>query len=114
MKCGDICLVQYPFTDGSAAKVRPVLVISANSFNTGQDVVVAPISSAIDSADKFSIAIAKESPHFARSGLKYPSCVKCTKPLTIAKRLLMRKLGTLAPELLEKTRSILADLFSIA
>ncbi len=113
MKCADICLIQYPFTDGTAAKLRPVLVISSDGFNAGEDVVVLPISSSVDSADKFSIAIQQESPYFNQSGLRYASSVKCTKPLTIAKRLLSRRLGNLAPELLVNVRTILAQLFSI-
>lgn len=114
MKCGDVCLVQYPFTDGTAAKLRPVVVISSDEFNAGSDVVVLPISSSVDSGDKFSISITAQSAHFRRSGLRYASIVKCTKPLTIAKRLLLRRLGSLAPELLDDVRAVLARLFSIS
>jgi mRNA interferase MazF len=114
MKCGDICLVQFPFTDGTAAKLRPVVVISSDGFNDGEDVVVLPISSSVQVADALSVLIQKSSPHFRQSGLKYPSNVKCTKPLTISKRLLLRKLGVLAPGLLDEVRAILAKLFSLS
>ncbi len=33
MRHADVCLVPFPFTDGSAFKVRPVLVVSIDAFN---------------------------------------------------------------------------------
>lgn len=113
MKCGDICLVQYPFSEGTAAKLRPVVVVSADAFNRGEDVVVLPISSSIARADPFAVAILQGTPEFRQSGLKFPSSVKCTKPLTISKRRLLRFLGTLAPALMTSVRAILAKLFAI-
>ena len=40
MNQGDICLVTFPFTDGTGAKLRPVLVVSTDAFNDGADIVV--------------------------------------------------------------------------
>ncbi|MFH0983509.1 MAG: type II toxin-antitoxin system PemK/MazF family toxin, partial [Planctomycetota bacterium] len=40
MKCGSVCLTQFPFTNGTSAKMRPVLVVSKDEFNAGEDVVV--------------------------------------------------------------------------
>lgn len=113
MNCGDICLVQYPFTDGAGAKVRPVLVVSANSHNAGEDVVVLPITGDPKKDERYCVAIDTDSPHFARSGLKFASAIKCTKPLTIAKRLLQKRLGSAHPDLLSEVRTYLAELFSI-
>jgi mRNA interferase MazF len=44
---GDICLVAFPYSDASAAKKRPVLVVGASPVGRGQDevVVVAQITS---------------------------------------------------------------------
>ena len=39
-KRGDIVLVSFPFTDLSAAKKRPALIVSPNSFNARQDDLV--------------------------------------------------------------------------
>ena len=42
----DVLLVPFPFSDQSGRKVRPVVVISANSFNThSQDVIVVGVTS---------------------------------------------------------------------
>ena len=109
MKCGDICLVQYPFTDGSSAKVRPVLIVSNDEFNKSEDIVVVPISSVIQH-EKYSVSIVPASKHWAATGLKYPSLIKCTKPLTIAKRLCLRRLGSLHADELKSVREILTKL----
>jgi mRNA interferase MazF len=106
MKCGDICLVQYPFTDGSSSKLRPVLIVSNDEFNSGQDVVVVPISSVVQ-PDSFSVLIDPTSRHWKSTGLKYPSSIKCTKPLTIAKRLCLRRLGHLHDDVMKDVRAIL-------
>lgn len=113
MKCGDICLVQYPFTDGSAAKLRPVLIVSDDRFHGGEDIVVVPISSTPLKHERWCVLLDLSSPHFVGTGLKYPSAIKCTKPLTIARRLFQRKLGRLPPSVMEEVRIILAELFSI-
>ena len=33
MKIGEIWLVNFPFTDGSSTKLRPVLLVSADKFH---------------------------------------------------------------------------------
>src|SRR6266849_5480535 len=45
---GDLVLVQFPFTDLSAQKLRPALIVGRV---TGDDVIVAFISSRISSSD---------------------------------------------------------------
>jgi mRNA interferase MazF len=113
MNCGDICLIQFPFTDGSSAKVRPIVIISADRHNAGSDVVVLPISSSPGAVDAGTVVIDETSPHFTASGLNRTSAVKCMKPLTIAKLKLLRKLGVLDSEVLNEIRVQLADLFDI-
>ena len=79
MKCGWTCLVEYPFTDGTGSKVRPVLVVSRDEFNNGDDVVVVPISSQLSKSDPYSVYISDDSPHFPASGLKFSSAKKITR-----------------------------------
>lgn len=112
MNCGDILLVHFPFTNGSAAKLRPVLVVSEDRFNQGDDIVVLPISSQPDPGDPFSYYIDTSLPKFRSTNLRMSSSVKWTKPLTIDKRTATRRLGTLHPDCLEEIRSRLRSLFS--
>ncbi|MFQ5411856.1 MAG: type II toxin-antitoxin system PemK/MazF family toxin [Phycisphaerae bacterium] len=95
MKCGRILLVHYPFTDDSSAKLRPVLVISQDEYNYGADIVVLPISSSIRQSDRYTYPINVSDPYFRETGLKRTSHVKWTKPLTIAKQIVVRDLGHL-------------------
>lgn len=111
MKCGWVCLVEYPFTDGTGAKVRPVLVVSIDEFNAGEDVVVVPISSRPSPSDTYSVYIDSSSPQFAATGLKQSSAVKWGKPFTVSKRLLIRRLGTLESQLLSEVSGSLIGLF---
>jgi hypothetical protein len=48
MICGDILLARYPFTDGSASKLRPVLVVSSDQYNVGDDLVVSQGANPMD------------------------------------------------------------------
>ena len=110
---GRIVLVHYPFTDATAAKIRPALVVSRVAFNLGEDVVVVPISSRVLDGDEFSHVIPGTAPYFSGTKLKCPSAVKWTKPLTISEIVVRRKLEVLPPEvmseILKKLRSMFAD-----
>lgn len=111
MKQGTICLVNFPFTDRSGSKVRPVLVISADRFNRGEDVVVVPLSSKPNPGDPMSIFIDAGDPAFPLTGLKQPSAVKWAKPTVVAKTVLARRLGRLDDPLLTTTLQNLAGMF---
>lgn len=90
---GDVLLAQYPFTDRSAGKRRPVLVVSGDRFNKGEDVVVLPISSR--PTVRFGFLIRDTDAFFEQSGLRETSSVKWTKPLTITGAVIVRRLGSL-------------------
>lgn len=111
MKCGDVCLAHYPFTDASGTKLRPVIVVSAAKFNAGNDLVVLPISSSPEPDDDFSVYIGRDSPYFKPSGLRYASAIKWTKPLSIAKSVLTRRLGYVPEPLLTDVRDKLRTMF---
>ena len=112
MKCGDVLLVNYPFTDGSAAKLRPVLVVSADAFNGGADLIFVPISSAPAADDPYVFPIRDSDPFFSQTGLRRNSCVKWTKPLTIAKKVVRSRLGSLPADPLAAVRTKVRGLFT--
>ena len=113
MNCGDILLVSYQFTDASGSKLRPVLVISVDEFNQGDDLIVTPISSAPSPMEPQVFSLPDTSPFFANTGLRRSSSVKWTKVLTISRRVVSRKLGRLPTgpltEIQHKVRSLFGD-----
>ena len=95
MRCGEIILLEYPFTDDSGSKWRPALIVSAERFNQGEDVVVVPISSRLPDDDRYEYVVRRDDEYFDQTGLRFPSSIKWTKPLTISQRLAKRRLGAL-------------------
>lgn len=111
MNCGQIALVNYPFTDASGSKVRPVLVVSVDLFNQGDDIIVVPISSVPEPSDPHAVAIRSDSACFRDTKLRCSSSVKWTKPLTISRRVVRRRLGELAKRPLTEVLSKMQTLF---
>ena len=89
---GDIVLVPFPFTDQSATKKRPAVVVSSDAYHRDRpDVILMAVTSQLRPA-----AGVGEIPvlHWKQAGLLRPSVLK---PLlaTVERRLLIRKLGRL-------------------
>ena len=90
-EAGRILLVSYPFTDQSAAKQRPVIVISGTGFNQGEDVVVLPLSSRVATGDPYGFPILHTDPCFLQTRLRQSSTVKWSKPMTISSKVVVKK-----------------------
>jgi mRNA interferase MazF len=113
MKCGDVALVDYPFTDATGSKVRPVLVVSADAINARGDYIVVPISSTPPADDPHVFAIRDTDPFFGQTGLKRSSCVKWTKPLPVSRAVIQRRIGSLPAELVAQIQARIRSLFSV-
>ena len=80
---GKIILVPFPFTDLTAGKFRPALVI----YEGEKDVVMAFISSKIPSElSEVDILITKDHASFRKAGLKVDSVIKLDKIATRSER----------------------------
>jgi mRNA interferase MazF len=101
-KRGDVVLLPFPFTDLSATKQRPAVVISSEEFNARQrDIIVLAITSQIPSTpgpDDYPLSRGDQE----AAGLPKPSLVKCGKLLTIDQRLIRKAMGRLPPETLTR------------
>ena len=101
---GDIVLVPFPFTDLSAAKQRPALVISPDRLNDARpDLVVLAITSQIPAMlgeDEVRLPDAE----LASCGLPKPFIVRLGKIFTIHQGLIRKKLGRLPQRTLEEIR----------
>jgi mRNA interferase MazF len=102
---GAIVLTDFPFTDLSAAKRRPALVISTNNERR-TDIIIAYISSVLrDMPDAAPITPTPE------NGLKVPSIVRFDKIATIDKQIISGRLGMADPGWLRRHRRAFFDVF---
>jgi len=84
---GAIVLTRFPFTDLTASKLRPALVVSKDN-DRRHDVVVAYITS-VPRIDPDAAAILPT----AGNGLRVPSMVRFDKLATLDKSILVGRLG---------------------
>jgi mRNA interferase MazF len=95
---GDIVLVPFPFTDLSGQKARPALIISPDPV--GSDVLLAFISSVIPATPETTDYVLDTThPTFPQTGLKVVSVFRMSKLATLHRSLILRRLGSAAPDL---------------
>lgn len=111
-RSGQIILVSYPFSDHTSAKLRPALVVSGDRFNEGEDFVALPLSSRINKDDEFGYSIFDTDSFFRDTGLRCSSSVKWTKPMTISKVVVKRRLGEVPDAVLREIQTKTQSLFS--
>jgi mRNA-degrading endonuclease toxin of MazEF toxin-antitoxin module len=113
MKPGDIYLADFKESVAVDNKLRPVLIVSADSFNRGEDIVVLPISHSADPTEPHVHALDTKAPEFRLTGLNAePSSIKWTKPFTLPKTLLKRRLGHVSRTTLDVVRDKLKTVIS--
>lgn len=90
---GDVVLVPFPFTDQTASKRRPAVIVSKVPYNEVKpDVVVMAVTSQF----RPSLSIGEVwIEHWRAAGLLKPSAIKPVFA-TIEQRLIIRQLGKLA------------------
>lgn len=94
---GKIILVPFPFTNLSASKVRPALIIS-DPRHTDEDVSVLFITSRlVKKKSPMDYGLEPSDSHFQQTGLKVASLIKCNKVATLDKKIVLGELGSLHP-----------------
>ena len=107
---GKIVLVPFPFTDLTAAKLRPALVI----YEGEKDVVMAFISSKIPyELSEVDILITKDHASFRKAGLKVDSVIKLDKIATVLKDLIVGELGEVDEKLKQEVNQKLKRIMVI-
>lgn len=90
---GAVVLVPFPFSDQTASKRRPAVVVSNRAYNAAKpDVLVMAITSQLRSAPSLGEVWIAE---WQLAGLLKPSAIKPVFA-TIEQRLVIRQLGTLS------------------
>lgn len=93
MRRGDVVLIAWPFTDFSATKVRPAVVLSSDAFNRGEDRILVAVSSNVSGPDSWDVVVQPEDSGFSGTGLHRASTIQCGKLLTVSKNIIKRRLG---------------------
>jgi mRNA interferase MazF len=104
LRFGDVILVRFPFTNHSATKQRPAVVVSGINYNTERpDVVVMAITSQFPNERGFGQAILE---NWELAGLLRPSLLK---PIiaTFEQSMVLRRLGWLSPSDITKLNATL-------
>lgn len=101
---GDVILVPFPFTDQSAVKKRPAVVISSRRYNlTKPDLIMMAVTSRIRASPSFGeIGLAQ----WSAAGLLKPSAIKPVIA-TLEQARVIRPLGRLSTEDSESLRETL-------
>jgi mRNA interferase MazF len=91
---GDIVLAPFPFTEQSASKKRPAVVVSSLAYNAAKpDVIVMAITSQLRASAALGEVWLQD---WKSAGLLKPSAVKPVFA-TLEQPLVIRQLGSLAP-----------------
>jgi len=104
---GDVLLVPFPFTDQSAVKQRPAVVVSSDAYHRdGPDLIILAITSQVRAGDQIGEAAVAE---WEEAGLLKPSVFK---PLlaTLERGLVRRKLGRLGRKDRKSLRRVLDEI----
>lgn len=99
----DICIMDFPLSDGTASKARPTLVISRTDYNDSQsDILTVPLTTKIRLVP-YSICLSDSD--LEEGHLKEFCRVKCDKIVSMEKSLIIRKVGRLNPETFERVKT---------
>lgn len=91
ISAGDVLLARFPYTDLSADKRRPVVVLSVD--NDGEDIIVCAITSKPHNGPYDVQAAPNDG-----TGLKAPSRVQFDKIATLSKTVISGRIGSMPPE----------------
>lgn len=85
---GEIVLCHFPFSSGTAGKVRPALVL----FDLGQDAIICRVTS-IPRSHPLDVSLID----WRAAGLLKPSVARIDRLVTAQKMIFLKRLGILSP-----------------
>ena len=92
---GDVVLVPFPFTDQTAGKKRPAVVVSSDGYHYERsDLILMAVTSQVKLKASLGEVMVKQ---WEEAGLLKPSLIKPVLT-TIDQKLILRKLGRLVKE----------------
>jgi mRNA interferase MazF len=109
---GDVVLVDYPFSDAGGQKVRPTLVVQADSRNAIMThTVLAMITKNTSRVgiDPSQVLVDIPTPDGQRSGLNVTSAVTCGNLATVHEDRIKKKIGELSALLMQQVNAALKN-----
>src|SRR3989338_5735684 len=103
---GDVVVIPFPFSDLSASKKRPAVVV-ANL--TGDDYIIVQITS-IARMDNYAISL--EQKDFKNGKLPHDSMIRPNKLFTADKSLISYKAGSINDKKIKEIEKILVSIFT--
>jgi mRNA interferase MazF len=105
---GDIVLIPVPFSDLSASKKRPVLVLSNTNYNTTKpDMIVVAITSNL-----IQQGIPISSSDMVTGQLPKPSVIRSDKVYTLDQSIVVKSIGHLSNKIVNSARNDLVKYIS--
>jgi mRNA interferase MazF len=92
----DVVVIPFPFSDLSASKRRPALVLAGLP---GDDILLCQITSQVSSEQS---ALPLEAKDFVSGSLPVDSYIRPTRIFTAAKEIILRKAGRISADLMDK------------
>ncbi|HHT9125849.1 MAG TPA: type II toxin-antitoxin system PemK/MazF family toxin [Candidatus Brocadiia bacterium] len=106
----DILIIPIPFTNLTANKKRPVVVLSNDHYNNkAEDIVVIAVTSNIERKE-YSILISNQD--LEEGVLPHQSIVRVDKIYTLNNSIVIKKLGVLRKETFKKVKDTLIKLIN--
>jgi mRNA interferase MazF len=107
---GDVVLLNYPFSSGRGAKVRPAVVVQTDKNNPRlTNTIVAMITRTTQRAqlEPTQYFLDPATPEGNAAGVLHPSAITCENLLTVEQQLIFRKIGSLPAAMMQHVNSCL-------
>ncbi len=114
---GDVVLLNYPFSSGRGAKVRPALVVQSESNNSRlTNTIVAMITRSTQRAqhEPTQYLLDPATPEGNAAGVLHPSAITCENLLTVEQQLIFRKIGSLSAAAMQQVDNCLKAALQLA
>jgi mRNA interferase MazF len=106
---GDVVLVPFPFTNLSASKKRPAIVVSSRAYNSNRpDIVLMAVTSQLRPSGGVGEVWLQD---WKAAGLLKPSAVKPVVT-TLEQRLVIKQLGALLPADRDSVKKAIGSIFA--
>ena len=104
-KPGEIWLVKFPFSELTAAKLRPALILAVHR----EEVIIVGIFSKIPTGNLRNnwVLIQENHPQFSQTRLKKTSLIRTDKIATVSQLVFQRRLGNLSTDFLIEVKEAL-------